>query len=164
MPGFKFISGISLGLESTYYGDLETARPPCQKRCDDLNTCKAIRLYSFVGTVYCTLFETITAYSCPTYSTDWHCSFADGESWTKSNWKGDAICTRYVPIFKQALGDSISFPAFLSLHSWGLENRPWERGCWWFTKSFSNFNQLQNQVENSFFLLIYSKGIYPMYR
>ncbi|XP_078346692.1 uncharacterized protein LOC144631976 [Oculina patagonica] len=85
VAGFKFISGTSLGSETTYYGELDDARPPCQQRCDNLKPCKAIRLYSFVGTVYCTLFKTITDYSCPTDSTDWNCFFADGESWMKSN-------------------------------------------------------------------------------
>ncbi|KAL9957397.1 hypothetical protein ACROYT_G039029 [Oculina patagonica] len=48
VAGFKFISGTSLGSETTYYGELDDARPPCQQRCDNLKPCKAIRLYSFV--------------------------------------------------------------------------------------------------------------------
>ena len=87
MPGYKFINGKSLGSETTYFGDLDYARPLCQQRCDGHPPCKAIRLYNFAGTVYCTLFENISGYSCPTdsASTDWHCFFAEGESWTKSN-------------------------------------------------------------------------------
>ena len=85
MPGYKFISGTSLGSETTYFGDLDYARPLCQQRCDNQPHCKAIRLYSFASTVFCTLFGNISGYSCPIDSTDWNCIFADGESWTKSN-------------------------------------------------------------------------------
>jgi len=59
VPGYKFISGTSLGSETTYFGDLDYARPLCQQRCDDRPPCKGIRLYNFAGTVYCTLFENI---------------------------------------------------------------------------------------------------------
>ena len=85
ISGYKFISGISVGSETTYHSDIAGARPLCQQRCDQFASCNAFRLYSFVGTVFCTLFETISDYSCPTDSTDWNCMFADGESWKKSD-------------------------------------------------------------------------------
>ncbi|KAJ7340444.1 hypothetical protein OS493_003192 [Desmophyllum pertusum] len=85
VQGYKFISGISLGSETTHHGSLAEARPSCQQRCDTTSLCKAFRLYSFVGTVFCTLFERVSDYSCPPDSTDWNCFIADGESWMRSD-------------------------------------------------------------------------------
>ncbi|KAJ7321161.1 hypothetical protein OS493_035563, partial [Desmophyllum pertusum] len=65
-------------LKTTHHGSLAEARPDCQQRCDTTSLCKAFRLYSFVGTVFCTLFERVSDYSCPPDSTDWNCFIADG--------------------------------------------------------------------------------------
>lgn len=56
------------------------------------------------------MFESISGYSCPTDSADWNCLFADGESWKKSNWEGEAPYVLHACLHFSDVQVTFSFP------------------------------------------------------